>query len=150
MRSIGELGSDFEHWIDAAIVRGNDDGNDIRAYGFEAGITYEPDLALDPLFTLGATLGSGDSNPNDKVDRELRQTGFQESFYYYGEVFAPELSNLWVLTGGASAYMTEELSAGFLSLLSATSRRRRVARRVHISGSGWGAQRARACPGFRL
>jgi alginate production protein len=115
LHSIGELGSDFEHWIDAAIVRGNDDGNGIRAYGFEVGITYEPDLALDPLFTLGVALGSGDSNPDDKVDRELRQTGFQESFYHYGEVFAPELSNLWVLTGGgASAYMTEDLSAGLL------------------------------------
>ncbi|MGH8503080.1 MAG: alginate export family protein [Gammaproteobacteria bacterium] len=114
VRSIGELGSDFEHWVDAAIVRGTDDGRDIRAYGFDAGITYEPDLRFDPLFTVGAAFGSGDSDPDDDVDQAFRQTGFQQSFYYYGEVLAPELSNLWVLTAGASMYVTDSLSAGFL------------------------------------
>lgn len=114
-RSIGELGSsDFEHWLDFSIVRGKDDGRDIRAYGFDAGLTYEPDLRYDSLFTLGVALGSGDDKPFDGVDREFRQTGFQESFYYYGEVLAPELSNLWVYTAGASMYVTDDLSAGFL------------------------------------
>jgi alginate production protein len=114
VRFIGDFGSDLEHWIDAAIVRGTDDGRDIHAYGFDAGIAYEPDIRFEPLFTLGAAFGSGDSDPQDDVDREFRQTGFQESFYYYGEVLAPELSNMWIFTAGASMFPTRDISAGFL------------------------------------
>jgi alginate production protein len=114
IRSIGEIGEDFEHWIDAALVRGHDDDEDIHAYGFDAGLSYEPELRFDPLFTLGVAFGSGDADPDDDIDREFRQTGFQESYYYYGEVLAPELSNMWILTAGASLFVTQDISAGFL------------------------------------
>jgi alginate production protein len=114
VRSIGEIGSDFEHWIDAAVVRGKDDGRDIHAYGFDVGLTYEPALPLYPLFTLGTAFGSGDSDPQDGVDHDFRQTGFQESYYYYGEILAPELSNMWIFTAGASVLPTYSTSVGFL------------------------------------
>ena len=100
LRSIGAIGTRLAHWVDAAIVAGNDDDRDIRAYGFDLGISYDTELPLEPSFTLGLALGSGDSDPEDDVDREFRQTGFQESYFYYGEVLAPELSNLWITTTG--------------------------------------------------
>jgi alginate production protein len=99
-RSIGQVLPGLEHWLDAAIVRGTDDGRDIRAFGFDIGAVYEPELPLQPAVTLGIAMGSGDSDGDDNVDGDFRQTGLQGSYFYYGEVLAPELSNLWVGTLG--------------------------------------------------
>ena len=52
---------------------------------------------------VGYAFGSGDGNPNDRIDRSFRQTGLQDnedrfhgvtSFKYYSEIFDPEPSNL--------------------------------------------------------
>jgi alginate production protein len=100
LRSIGAIGPAIEHWIDAAIVRGTDDGRDIRAWGFDAGAEYHFDAPLWPALHLGVAFGSGDGDLLDGVDEEFRQTGLQNSYFYYGEVLAPELSNLWIYTAG--------------------------------------------------
>lgn len=107
VRGIGELNSRTDYWVDAALVRGTDRGRDIRAYGFDLGATYKFKRPLKPALTLSAAFGTGDPDPNDDVNREFRQTGLQDNsanfngltrFKYYGEVFDPELSNLWILT----------------------------------------------------
>lgn len=100
VRSIGSIGPGIEHWIDAAIVRGTDAGRDIRAYGFDVGVDYAFDAPLQPSLILGVAFGSGDVELQDGVDSEFRQTGMQSSYFYYGEVLAPELSNLWIYTAG--------------------------------------------------
>jgi alginate production protein len=114
IRSIGEIGPRLEHWIDVAIVRGTDDGQDIRAWGFDAGMVLETQLFWEPEFTLGAAFGSGDADPDDNVDRDFRQTGLQGSYFYYGEVLAPELSNLWIATAGVGVAPLENLSIDLL------------------------------------
>lgn len=62
-----------------------------------------------PTVTLGYARGSGDANRKDDVDRNFRQTGFEDNqakfggvtkFKYYGELFAPELRNLHIFTVG--------------------------------------------------
>ncbi len=100
LRSIGMFGSSISHWIDAAIVKGTDAGRDIRAYGFDVGIDYLFEAPLQPSLHLGLAFGSGDRDPKDEVDSAFRQTGLQSSYFYYGEVLAPELSNMWIHTIG--------------------------------------------------
>jgi alginate production protein len=114
VRSIGEVSSRVEHWVDAAIVRGTDDGQDIRAHGFDAGLEYATGLAWQPSFMLGVALGSGDSNLDDDVDGDFRQTRLQGSYFYYGEVLAPELSNMWIATAGVGMEPLADLSVDVL------------------------------------
>lgn len=116
--STGELASDFDYWAEFALVRGSDEGTDIRGYGFDVGATYVFDSDFEPSLTLGAAFGSGDSDPDD-TDRNFRQSGLQDnsdrfngitSFKYYGEVLDPELSNLFILTAGVGVRPTKDTS----------------------------------------
>lgn len=116
--STGELTSDINYWVQAAHVRGTEDGTDISGYGFDVGATYALDAPLEPSLTFGTAFGSGDGDP-DNTDRNFRQTGLQDnndrfngvtSFKYYGEVFDPELSNLLVLTAGFGVRPTSRSS----------------------------------------
>jgi alginate production protein len=100
LRAIGGIGPGIEYWADVALVRGTDSGRDIRAHGFDVGGKWSLDLPLRPALLLGLAFGSGDRVPDDGVDGEFRQTGLQNSYFYYGEVLAPELSNLWIHTAG--------------------------------------------------
>ncbi len=109
VRGIGEMTRSIDYWLDAALVRGTEGGKNIRAYGFDVGSILKFASPLKPSLTLAVAFGSGDSNPDDNVDRNFRQTGFQDNkgrfngvtnIQYYGEVLQPELSNLWILTGG--------------------------------------------------
>jgi hypothetical protein len=119
IHSSGELDKDFDYWLDAALVRGDDDSTDIHGYGIDLGATYVFDLPLEPSLTLAAALGSGDSDPDDGTDRSFRQSGLQgnsakfngvTSFDYYGEVFQPELSNMAILTLGGGLRPTKRSS----------------------------------------
>lgn len=121
---IKKLGK-IRYWADFAVVRGQeilldfDDINDeqievmeiteqsIRGTAFDVGLTLKSKLKGRPSFTLGLAQGSGDSNPDDNLDRSFRQTGINDnngkfngvdSFRYYGELLRPELSNLRIST----------------------------------------------------
>ncbi len=103
------LVDDWNFWLDAAHVRGREDGTQVRGYAADAGATYAPDLPLEPSVTLGFAFGTGDDDSGDGVDHAFRQTGLQENrdafngvtrFSYYGEALDPELSNLAILTAG--------------------------------------------------
>ena len=122
LRSIGEIDisdDEIQYWIDLAMVRGDDNGTDIKGYGFDVGATYKFDLPLRPYFTAGYAFGSGDSDPDTGADKEFRQTGLEgnqdkfggvTSFKYYGETFDPELRNLKILTVGVGFRPTKDSS----------------------------------------
>ncbi|NIA69675.1 alginate export family protein [Pelagibius litoralis] len=118
LSSSGELTSDIDYWVQAAHVRGSEDGTDVSGYGFDIGATYTLDASWEPSLTLGTAFGSGDNDPDD-TDRNFRQTGLQDnndrfngvtSVKYYGEVLDPELSNLFVLTAGLGIRPTKRSS----------------------------------------
>lgn len=119
IQSAGKLSSDMKYWVNAAYVGGNDGDNDIRAWGLDLGASYRFDVAWKPAITLAVAYGSGDSDPDDGVDRNFRQTGLEENkaknfgvtrFRYYGEVLDPELSNMQILTAGLGVRPTRKSS----------------------------------------
>ena len=120
MRSYGELDSDTEYWLDAAIARGRSNrGRAIRGFGLDLGLTRELDLPLRPSLSLGFAFGSGDENRRDGIDRDFRQSGLQDnaaklggitSFKLYGEALEPELSNLKIATAGLGIRPTRNSS----------------------------------------
>lgn len=109
LQSGGRLLGDLKYWLQTAIVRGSDGGNSIRGEAIDVGLTQVFDKPWEPSLTIGYAYGTGDSNPDDKVNASFRQTGFQGNsdkfngvtrFKYYGEVLDPRLTNLMVFTGG--------------------------------------------------
>ncbi len=117
VRSEGEIIDDVEHWLEAAVVTGEENDRDVLGFGFDVGATLETDMPLEPSFTVAVAFGSGDDG--DGRDTAFRQTGLQEnsekfageaSFDYYGQVLDPELSNLLILTAGAGIRPTEDSS----------------------------------------
>jgi alginate production protein len=96
-------------WADAGVVRGREDGRDLRGWGFDVGVLHSfDDLPGRPRLQLGYAFGSGEDRSTG-TDRAFRQTGLQSNedergslakYKYYGEALDPELSNLGVLTAG--------------------------------------------------
>jgi alginate production protein len=120
LRSAGTIGERLSYWLDAAHVRGREDGSDLRGYGVDLLGAYRFNAPLSPHLILGYAFGSGDPDPDDDRDDAFRQTGLQGNetevggltpFRYYGEAFDPELSNLSIFTAGLGARPTAELSA---------------------------------------
>jgi alginate production protein len=105
----GRVTDALDYWFVLAQVRGREGATRLRGQGFELGATHHFDTGWTPAITLGYAFGSGDSNPEDAVDRNFRQTGLQdnsyrfngvENFQLYGETLDPELSNLSIITVG--------------------------------------------------
>lgn len=120
LRANGEWLPDNDVWGELAVVSGYEGTNDLRAWGFDVGTTWSPPTAAPWYFTAGYAFGSGDSDPNDGVDGNFRQTGVQDnndrfggvtSFKYYGEVVEPELSNMHILTLGVGRRFGRRFSA---------------------------------------
>ena len=115
----GALGEALTYWLELAHVRGRDGSRSIRGWGVDAGVTYTVDFPLRPSMTAAYAVGSGDSNPDGRIDRAFRQTGLQENearwagvtrFKYYGELLDPELSNLAIITVGLGLRPTRQSS----------------------------------------
>ena len=94
---------------------------DLKSWAVDVGASYQFKAAADVSFSLSAGLayGSGDSDREDGIDRDFRQTGLHrnkskfhgvKSFRYYGLVFDPELSNMLILTAGVGMKPTERSS----------------------------------------
>ncbi len=119
LTSRGEIADRLDYWIDAGLLRGEDQGADLRGYGFDLLASYRFEAPLHPRLLLGYAFGSGDPDPDGGPDRGFRQTGLQDNeaelggladFKYLGEVFDPELSNLAVLTAGIGMHPRDDLS----------------------------------------
>lgn len=127
MRVLADPGRRVKLWADLAReggTRGRLDSQSgrwivrpVRAHALDVGAIYRPRIALDPSFTAGFALGSGDPTADlapslqpASADRTFRQSGLHRnrdswngvvSFRYYGEALDPELANLRILTLGA-------------------------------------------------
>lgn len=136
-KSVGGLG----YWADAAWLRGVEtvvssapvsnnvnvvDGRiqrDVRGWAFDVGATWMMPVALDPRFTVGYALGSGDADPGDACDCAFRQSGVHsnvrgfggvQGFAGYGALLDPELSNLAIVTAGVGISLFEASSLDFI------------------------------------
>lgn len=111
---------DLQGWFEAALSRGELDGDRLNGWAFDAGATYVvEDSPVEPSFTAGFAVGSGDRDTDDGENGNFRQTGLQDnnsrwngvtSFRYYGEVLEPELSNMRVTTLGVGIRPTPRSS----------------------------------------
>lgn len=112
-QSLGEV-EDADYWVDAAVVRGEEEGRDILGFGIDLGATYEiEDAPLEPSLTLGFAIGTGDDGKGN--DSTFRQSGMHDnsgrfngvtSFKYYGEALDPDLGNLGIVTAGVGVRPT--------------------------------------------
>ena len=116
--SAGMLGDHLEFWVDAGIVRGEEDERDLDGWGLDVLGTYHFDAPFSPHLTVGYAFGSGDGDPEDGTDHGFRQTGLhgnetevngETEFLYYGELFDPELANMSIYTLGVGAKLREGL-----------------------------------------
>ena len=105
----GEMIRNLDYWLELAHVRGRSGSKKIRGTGVDVGSTYQFPLPMKPSLIVSYAFGTGDPNPNDRADKNFRQTGLQDNsdkltgvtrVKYYGELFDPELSNLSIFTGG--------------------------------------------------
>lgn len=111
------------YWIDAAHVRGESEGIDVRGWGLDAGFIATFDVAGELSVIFAYAFGSGDGDEEDGTDHAYRQTGLQGNgtalgsvtdIQYYGELLDPELSNLHIRTVGLGLRPIEPLSLTLL------------------------------------
>ena len=73
---------------------------------------------------LGNARGSGDSNPDNRLDKSFRQTGLQGDSESFGELYQPELSNLNIDIVGVAWEFSEGIE---LALIGYSYRQRELA-----------------------
>ncbi|MCB1866354.1 MAG: alginate export family protein [Chromatiales bacterium] len=119
LRSRGRLNEHVQHWLELALMRGDDASTSLDAHALDLGVTWLIGGRWNPSLTVGFALGSGDGDPNDGTDHAFRQIGIQDNddrlngvtpFLYYGEALDPELSNLRIFTLGAGFRPTKKSS----------------------------------------
>jgi alginate production protein len=97
--------------------------NDVRGWAVDTGVTWFTNLPYEPYFIAGYARASGDSDPNDGVDNNFRQSSLQgnkvkfgstQRFRWYGEAFRPELSNMQIWSLGVGLPLSEQSSIDFL------------------------------------
>lgn len=113
----GDFSESIGYWLELASVFGEEGNDDIRGFGFDAGLMYALDVPAEPTFTIAYAFGTGDGDEDDNDDSNFRQSGLQNNessfngvpdFKYYGEVIDPELSNLSIITAGFGISPIEE------------------------------------------
>lgn len=110
LRAKGKVNG-FKYWVDFSTLHGKNGTVNLDGRGFDVGIVEQgADLLYKPSIALAYAYGSGDSDSNPNRDTSFRQTGYQGNsdrltgvsrIRYYGELFAPELSNLAISTVSA-------------------------------------------------
>ncbi|MCG3117637.1 MAG: alginate export family protein [Candidatus Manganitrophus sp. SA1] len=115
----GKAIKDQKYWLEIASLSGREGSTRLSGYAFDFAWTSRFDSPLEPSFTIGYAFGTGDSDAEDGVDRNFRQTGLQDNeakfngvrkFKYYGELFDPELSNMRIRTLGFGIIPFEKFS----------------------------------------
>ncbi|NIU86035.1 MAG: alginate export family protein [Nitrosopumilaceae archaeon] len=87
-------------WVDNAVFIGrNRDDRWVQGYGIDAGLTKSFKLPLRPNITIASAFGSKNFRQNGLEDNSGRFKG-STKFKYYGEVFDPELANMFIETLG--------------------------------------------------
>ncbi|MBF8305745.1 MAG: alginate export porin [Acidobacteria bacterium] len=110
-RVFGTPSADVNYWADVAYQGGRDAlGTQIQASAYDVGVTRRFfDLPLNPNFTLGWAMGTGDADPANNVNNAFQPTGLGSNerrfagirqFRAFGETFDPDLSNVKIQTVG--------------------------------------------------
>ena len=110
-RAFGTPTAEVNYWAEAAYQGGDDElAKPISAYAYDFGVTRRFfDVPLKPNFTLGWAMGSGDGNPDDRVNRTFKPTNLGSNerrfagirqFRVFGETLDPDLSNIKIFTAG--------------------------------------------------
>lgn len=111
LRLQGSPSQALSYWGEVARLFGQDETRRrFMGRAFDIGATYRfPKLPFAPNFTLAYAAATGNASPSNRENHEFRQTGLQSNesryggialFNIYGEVLAPELSNLKVMSIG--------------------------------------------------
>lgn len=108
VRSLGQLTSSLDHWLELMIARGESGNESIRAYAMDVGAIWQVSGWAGAI--VGYAYGSGDKQSGDGIDQRFRQSGLQlnngwigrggAKLKYYGELTKPELSNIALSTLG--------------------------------------------------
>ncbi|MFQ5510611.1 MAG: alginate export family protein [Candidatus Krumholzibacteriia bacterium] len=116
----GRINRVLRPWLDAAILRGEDKGEDQSAWAVDLGATLiARDASFVPSLTVAYAIATGDETGADQTSQNFRQTGYQDNVArfggvttvrYYGELLDPELSNLKVFTAGVGMRPVEDSS----------------------------------------
>jgi alginate production protein len=125
LQAIGSPNRNLNYWVDVGWLRGRDElQRRFSGRAIDAGATYRFLLArYFPNVTLSYANGSGDSNADDTVNHEFRQTGLHSNerrlagvakFKLYGEALDPDVSNLRILTAGFGFIPTQNVTVDLL------------------------------------
>ena len=97
-------------WSELSKAYGDEDGHPFSGVGGDLTIMHVvSQKGVAPSFYAGYAFGTGDYDPFTATDRGFRQSGLNDnqdkfngvaSFNYYGEIMAPDLTNLQVVTFG--------------------------------------------------
>ena len=114
---------DFDDFSSAISIVDEVEDNDVEAWAYDLGATWQTQWHGDPRLTLGYAFGSGDSDTQDDQDKAFRQTGLQDNnsrfrgvnrVHYYGELLRPELSNLRIWTASIGYPVLSNSSIEFI------------------------------------
>ena len=95
---------------------------DVRGWATDLSADITIPVGRKPILSLGYAFGSGDSDPTDDDIDAFRQTGLDgntsrlvgssSSFYNYGSVLRPDLSNIHIVTAGLGVPVLEGSQLG--------------------------------------
>ena len=106
-RAIGRWSDQIRGWVELAALTGNRGPRDVAAWGGDLGLSWTSTSPSRLTLSVGMAHGSGDDGGTR--DGRFRQTGLQDNnarlggvtaIRYYGELMAPELSNMTISTVG--------------------------------------------------
>lgn len=116
-RAIGRVTDNLRGWAELSALTGNRGQRDVAAWGGDLGLSWASSAPSRLTLTAGVAHGSGDDGGSR--DRRFRQTGLQDNnarlggvtaVRYYGELMAPELSNMTISTIGISRRVSKGIS----------------------------------------
>ncbi len=90
---------------------------DIDASAHELSLEWEPVWVDDLKLIFSHAVGSGDTNLSDNKIGSFRQSGLhanEADYLYYGELYAPELSNIQIHSLGISLETIDDLDIALL------------------------------------
>jgi hypothetical protein len=117
VRAIGRLTDNWRGWAELSALTGNRGQRDVAAWGGDLGLSWVSRAPSRLTLSVGLAHGSGDDGGSR--DRRFRQTGLQDNnarlggvtaVKYYGELIAPELSNMTISTIGIGGRLSKNIS----------------------------------------
>lgn len=90
---------------------------DIDASAYEFSLEWQPVWVDDVKLMFSYAAGSGDTNLSDNKIGSFRQSGLhanETDYLYYGELYAPELSNIQIHSLGISLGIIDDLDIALL------------------------------------